>query len=219
AAKVPPCIFDAVTHLEDGAIGLDPATRSVRVVVRGAGLRAPAEACFRAQFPGAKIADEGAVTQYQAGKTSLYVLWRGDSLALAAPGADAAATAALAETPSPIRRDDRMRALLGRVDTSQWYWFVADVPRLDKERTLEPRPDSVWGTMEEKTMRVTGAFSSADQAAKLASLVKQFVAKVPPAARPFVEDLTVDTEGANTVLTLPYGKAMAAVGIGEKDVP
>src|SRR5262249_7881054 len=126
-AKVPPCALAVVGKLEDGAFEYDPATRAGRIVVRGPGLRGAADACARTLFPDAKIADEGKVTHYRFGGEDFYVLWVGDSLAIVAPDADAAATAALAETPAPILQDDRVRSLLGRVDTTQWYWFAADL--------------------------------------------------------------------------------------------
>src|SRR5215468_2946326 len=93
-AKVPPCALAVVGKLEDGAFEYDPATRAGRIVVRGPGLRGAADACARTLFPDAKIADEGKVTHYRFGGEDFYVLWVGDSLAIVAPDADAAATAA-----------------------------------------------------------------------------------------------------------------------------
>src|SRR5215813_6683317 len=45
--KVPPCALEVLAKLEDGAFGYDRATKSGRIVVRGAALRGAAEACLR----------------------------------------------------------------------------------------------------------------------------------------------------------------------------
>ena len=217
-AKVPPCALAAVAKLEDGAFAYDPATKAGRIVVRGPGLRGAAETCLRTLVPDAKIAEEGKVTHYQIGPDGFYVLWLGDSLAIAAPDADAAATAALAETPAPILQDDRVRSLLGRVDATQWYWFVADLTTLDLGEAPF-HPHAVWGTVEEKAMHVTLAFSSANEAAKLASLAKEFPRQAPAALQALLGDFSVDVKGMQTTFTLGYAKLLAMAGLDEKDVP
>lgn len=217
-AKIPPCALTVVGKLEDGAFAYDPATKAGRIVVRGPGLRGAAETCLRTLLPDARIADEGNVTHYQLGKDGFYVLWLGDSLAIAAPDADAAASAALAETPAPILQDDRVRSLLGRVDSTQWYWFAADLTTLDL-REAPFHPHAVWGTIEEKVMRVTLAFSSANEAAKLASLAKEFPRQGPPELQALLGDFSVDVHGMQTTFTLGFAKLLAAAGFDPKNVP
>lgn len=219
ASTMPPCALDVVGRLEEAAVALDPASRALRFGVRGDGLHAAVDTCLRTLVPGTTIAAEGAVTHYQIGTDEFYVLWLGDSMGIGAADTGAASVAEFAETPTPLSHDDRIRPLLDHIDPAATFWFVADAARLGDRSGLPVAPESAWATIDAQAFRVTVVLSSGQDAAKLAAMIRDGASKVPPPIKAMLEHMTVDVDGAKTVVVLPYLKLMRLANVDPATVP
>jgi hypothetical protein len=211
AIGVPRCPFYAYAKTEQIVARIDevaPARLGV-FAARGPGLRAAVEGCLRSAAPQASIREEGKVTRYQVGPTTLYLVWLDDGTVIGGPVHDGAATAALADRARSAPDDSPLRPLVAHVDMRSAFWLVVDVNAFVSSWPANvPRPSVAWGQTVEANLKATAVLASAADAGELAALARERLktANAPPL---LISAVVIEVDGARLLVTFPIEKAFA----------